>query len=275
MRVVAGDVVDDQAPGHDRIAVLEGRDDVAVLGPQTDRGVVPIGDMLRPGEHIPLDRLPQPRHGRRDHGIARGLGQRQMELGVQRQELRGCEARGIHRLQQPERLGKRLGGDVDLLMRTASFADEGSELPRGRRFEDHARAHDVGDGKALRRDLQADERRHTAHRSGDDDRTRTGTRAGRGADEAEHVEHAQRLTHARAPDAEGGGEFPLGREMITGFEGALEQIGLDLLQDDAPCTRGNGSVGHAMLLLWSDHHTPMWSDQPNARHPRRPPDSRR
>ena len=168
-----------------------------------------------------------------------------MELGVEGDELLGGQRGVVHRGQRRAHVG-----EVVLGLRR-----ERADHPL---LQQEARGDDVGDREPLRRHLQPQERRQSAARRRDDDGAGRRPRAGAGADEAHHLEHAQRFTDARAADAERRGELALGGEAVAGCEPALEQVGLDLLEHHPPCaSRGGGDVvchGESSSL-WSGHDT--------------------
>ena len=151
-----------------------------------------------------------------------------MEGGVEREELRRRELGGVHGVEQAL-CGRQVGGRRRV-----------GEVARDGRLEDEPGAHDVGDGEAACSHLQAHERAHAAAGGRDDDGAGARARAGLRADEAEHLEHAQRFAHARAADAQLGGEGPLAGETVAGGQPSVEEVGLDVLEHGLP---GAGRIG--------------------------------
>ena len=198
---------------------------------------------------VGLDRGAQAGHHRGDDDVARRLGEREVQLGVEREELRGGQVGGIHRVEHGVRgVGRARSGSAASASTTAD-----SSTRRVRTTS--------SSGKPLRGDLQPQQRRHAAPRGGDDDRAGCRTRAGAGADESHHLEHAQRLAHARAPDAERRGELALAAEADRRVRGG-RRAGRTRSARARSATRAAGAVVVASMSppLWSDHSTRMWSD---------------
>ena len=125
---------------------------------------------------------------------------------------------------------------------TACAASVERSLVVGERLDDcglehQPGLHDVVERKAAGGDLQPQEGGHSALRGGDDDGAGCRSRAGTGADQSHHLEHAQRLAHARASDAERRGEFALTGQTVARRETAVEQVGLDALEHHLPGAR--------------------------------------
>ena len=203
----------------------------------------------RPGLHVALDRRAQAGHHRRHDLVAGCRCQRHVERGVERQELLRGELGGVHRVEQALRrlqVGARGVGDVG--------HDSGLQHEAG--------LHDVAHAESLGRDLQAEQRAHGAVRGGDDDGAGARAGSGLGADEAHRLEHAHGLAHAGASDAEIRRESALGREVIAGGEGAVEQLSLDVREHGLPGAEvvDGGGDGRCVrrthsgtASLWSDH----------------------
>ena len=180
---------------------------------------------------VGLDGGAQAGHHRGDDDVARRLGEREVQLGVEREELVGGQVCGIHRLDHGVR---GVGGPIGI---------GGERLDDGA-FEHEPRADDVVEREAAGGHLQAQQRRHAALRGGDDDGAGCRSRAGPGADESHHLEDAQRLAHAGAADAEGRGELALAGEPIAGGEAAVEEVGLDALEHHLPRARRRRCLVH-------------------------------
>ena len=173
-----------------------------------------------------------------------------MQLRIEREELPGREVGGIHRVEHGVRVAR---WSASASAASASTTADSSTQPR---------AHDVVEREPVRGDLQPQQRRHAAARRGDDDRAGGRARAGAGAHEPQHLEHAQRLADARAADAEAHGELALGRKAIAGRESPFEQVGLDALEHESATRATAGAVvasmrppscGLTTVRMWSDH----------------------
>ena len=79
------------------VAGVDGVEDGAVLGAQARGRGVPVRDALGTRLHVGLDRGAQARHHRGDDDVAGCLGEREVQLRVQSEELSGGEVGGIHR----------------------------------------------------------------------------------------------------------------------------------------------------------------------------------
>ena len=215
-----------------------------------------------PGLDVRLDRRAQARHHRGDDDVARRLGEREVQLRVEREELRRREVGGVHRVED-----RRAPGSSSSAGSVATRVDDGG-------LEHEAGRDDVVEREALRGDLQPQQRRHAALGRRDDDRAGCRARAGAGADESHHLEHAQRLADAGAADAEGGGELALGREPVARAR-ACRRAGRSRSARARRARRApgrspaaasdscHGSPRRCRIRLPSSMKSPVWSDHDN------------
>ena len=168
------------------VVACDGVDDAAVLGAQAVGGGRPVGDRCGGGAHVGLDRRAQARHHRGDDDVAGCLGQGEMELGVESQELVGGQVDGIHRRQGLVRGGRDPAPSAPATSAATAISSRSRVATTSASGKPCA---------ATCRRRSADiPPRGVAMMIAPGGRARSGS----GADQPEHLEHAQRLAHAGA-----------------------------------------------------------------------------
>ncbi len=175
------------------VSARYGVDDMPMHPPQPLGGSRPRAQTSGSGLGCSLDRAAQPRHHRRDDGVAGCLRQRLVEARVESEEF----ARGRD--------------SASIASRMPVISARSASVRASRSATSHSSTTRVRTTSLRGKPFAATCRRRNAAsppaRGGHDHRPRRGTGTGRRTHDTEHLEHAHGLAHARTTHAQLRGQF--------------------------------------------------------------------